>query len=50
MDLPLSATLTLSWMKGEVFLEMYLIVFTCPGEILLSDAPFHLYCVQAQRH
>lgn len=50
MDLPLSAPLTWSWIKEEIFLEMYLTVFTCPDGTVLSDAPLHLFCVQAQRH
>lgn len=50
MDLPLSAPFTWSWIKEEIFLEMYLTVFSCPGGTVLSDAPLHLFCVQAQRH
>lgn len=34
VDWPLSATLASSWIKGEIFFEMDLTVFMCPGEIL----------------
>lgn len=47
MDLPLSATLSSSWTKGEILFEMYLTVVMCPGKILQSGAALHLFCVQA---
>lgn len=46
MDLPLSAILASSWIKGEIIFYIYLAIFMHPGEILQSGAALHI-CVQA---